>query len=359
MTTRWLSVFALGLFGFMAACSAEGDGTSLGDVSGGNGAANGKGGATGAGAATGAAASTGNGTSIIDTGGGGGGGFVRQPRCDANGKCTCINVASLGKSGATGAWNGPPNQPGSIRLDDTMAFVNWLNTESSAAAQLIEARPAAITLDWLRQFDVLILQFLGENMKTDNGEDPGVWKFSPEEQAAFQQWVKEGGGVISMSGYTKSALEIEPTNALISFSGVGYTPTDYPAADFVGRNYECFWGSVPVPFMSAHPIAANITQLGGVYGRQVGSNGAAGIEDVAPNGGGKAVQVEKGRVFAYADEWVTYTSMWLDTQNSDPDCIPTGETPSKKYQVTQFWYNAIKWAGQAECFTIDNPAIIK
>src|SRR5215831_6548305 len=72
----------------------------------------------------------------------------RAQRCDQAGRCTCFNIASIGRPGHTGFQNG---------MDSTTAFTDWLNTQSSAEVDMYTARP---TLDagFLDKYDVLILQ---------------------------------------------------------------------------------------------------------------------------------------------------------------------------------------------------------
>ena len=74
---------------------------------------------------------------------------------------------------------------------------------------------------------------------------------------------------------------------------------------------------------------------------------------------GATKQMDMGRVFMFADEWVTYTSQWdgtgADTCAMDPaHNFCTNRLAPQYYQVPQFWYNAIKWAsGDRECFDFD------
>jgi hypothetical protein len=62
--------------------------------------------------------------------------------------------------------------------------------------------------------------------------------------------------------------------------------------------------------------------------------------------------VGKGRVLAYGDEWITYTSQWTGAGiNSAQSC--QGNMPQDKYQTAQFWYNMIRWSQpSADCFMI-------
>ena len=54
--------------------------------------------------------------------------------------------------------------------------------------------------------------------------------------------------------------------------------------------------------------------------------------------------VGQGHVFAYADEWVTYTSQWFGI-DAGGNCADA--SANVVYQVPQFWYNAISYASQA------------
>jgi hypothetical protein len=84
---------------------------------------------------------------------------------------------------------------------------------------------------------------------------------------------------------------------------------------------------------------------------------------VAAKVDGKPVLVGKlagqGRVLAFGDEWITYTSQWTGAGNpkaSDPSC--QGNLPQDKYQMAQFWYNMIRWVQpNSACFTIVDSTI--
>ena len=54
--------------------------------------------------------------------------------------------------------------------------------------------------------------------------------------------------------------------------------------------------------------------------------------------------VGQGHVFAYADEWVTYTSQSFGI-DAGGNCADA--SANVVYQVPQFWYNAISYASQA------------
>ena len=77
-------------------------------------------------------------------------------------------------------------------------------------------------------------------------------------------------------------------------------------------------------------------------------------------------QIGKGHVVAYGDEWITYTGEWtgqascLDSSafgNMYDPCFQ--KSPAQIFQISQFWYNAIKYAASSiACFDIREPGII-
>ena len=109
-------------------------------------------------------------------------------------------------------------------------------------------------------------------------------------------------------------------------------------------------------------LASGMTFVGYELGRTINapsdSHVAATVGGATPTLVGKVVG--KGRVLAYGDEWVTYTSQWTGAGNpsaNDPGCA--GYLPQDKYQMAQFWYNVIRWAQPtASCFMVIGPVII-
>jgi len=293
---------------------------------------------------------------------GAGGTAPRDPRCDAEGNCSCINIGMIGRNGSFGAVPG---------MDGISALEAWLNTNSSAAVQSHLTKPT-LTTEFLANYDVIILQAL------ETSTDPEVvgtqWQFSAEESAAFEAWVRAGGGVIALSGYGSFPEEAITTNAFLAFTGLQYAGLTGPGDTALEGSCAdeccyCLGNSIPsAGWVAAHPISANLTEaVGAYYGRSLATS--AGAETVATQGTkllGATVQVDAGRVFMFHDEWVTYTSQWdgTDLENDcrygDPNNACNDIHPTLTYQVPQFWYNALKWAsGNVACFDIRDPDIIK
>jgi hypothetical protein len=265
----------------------------------------------------------------------------RSQRCDETGKCTCFNIASIGLPGKTGFQGGQ---------DSTTAFTDYLNAQSSANVDLYTARP---TLDaaFLDRYDVLILQWL---VDSDNGgAGQGYWTFTSDELAALKAWVQGGGGIIALSGYDASAEEVTPLNQLMQ----GVSSLSYGTADVLGQTGQyCLGESDPLGgWVQTTAIGKHIDEVGAFHGRPV----MAGNDDVVDCTDGTNVyaaheDVGMGHVFAFTDEWVTYTSQWFGI-DAGAGCADA--SADVVYQVPQFWFNAISYASQAtDCpFTLTGP----
>ena len=348
-SARIWAMVALGIGGAAVACSSTSEAPLRAEVN------------TGAGAMGNNAGVT-NTTSVIvpttSSGNGSGGTAPRDPRCDDMGNCSCINIGMLGRLPTYGAVPGQ---------DGISALEQWLNANSSAAASTHVTKPT-LTAEFLANYDVLVLQA----METLEGAG-NQWQFSAEEIAAFEAWVRQGGGVIALMGYGANPAEATPSNALLAFTGLQYSGLTGPGDTSLEGSCPneccyCLGNSIPsAGWNAAHPISANMTAVGSYYGRSVSA--PAGAETVASSGAtilGATVQVDAGRVFMFHDEWVTYTSQWdgtgltNDCRTEDPNHSCYNVHPSTTYQVPQFWYNALRWASsEVECFDIDVDDIIK
>jgi hypothetical protein len=318
--------------GAAASCSATGDDSDE------------LGAGAGARAAGGSGSGTGTGGTGVPIGTGGTG--ITPP--DGGGSADCVRIGMLGRLPSYGAVPGK---------DGIAALQQWLNARSSAVVTAFDT-DTALTDAFLAGYDVLILQALEER------EGGPYWSFTPDEVAAFERWVRAGGGVVTLTGYGANTGEVTPTNQLLAFSGMAYA-TDDILAQCPDNDCCCASNSVPLTGWNAtHPIAANMRAVGAFHGRSVMAAGA----DIVAAGAttyGATKTLDAGRVFMFADEWVTYTSQWDGTGAmtcaTDPAhnlCV--GRTADVYYQVPQFWYNALLWAsGNAGCFDIMDPTIVR
>jgi hypothetical protein len=292
-------------------------------------------------------------------------------RCDELGNCSCIAIASIGHEGV---W-------GPCSSDDTIAFQNWLNTQSTARVDNYNTTKPALTQEFLSQYDVIILQWMVENGRQN--DDGAPWQFSQAEVDALKDWVNKGGGVIALSGYQCEEpgciKDIDATNQLLSFTDIQFNRDVVLNPKLVNSNsFYCWGGSVPL----GDPIGSGIYNIGswdqaspiGAHVKDVGSYDARSIQsstatvDCSDGTVKYAVHEEigKGHVVAYGDEWITYTGEWTgNTSCLNPSSFTNmydpcfQKSPAQIFQISQFWYNAIKYAASSiACFDIREPGII-
>jgi hypothetical protein len=349
LTAMFLAAFVAGA---VNACASAGQGSPFGSGNGsgsgsGNGSASGGTGAGGETIGSGASGSLGAPGSALQASQDGSEGAA-QVCTDAG--CTCIRIASIGHEGIWGACG--------MYGDSTSAFETWLNTQSTAVVDTYTSKPT-LSASFLAQYNVIILQWLRD--VADGGSDGALWTFTPTEVSALEAWVKAGGGLITLSGYDGDGEEVTPLNSLLSFTDFHYNMD----ATYGTNCNSCWGGACALSGWNANsPIGAHLTQVGIQFGRSISVAASAAyaptIDCPCPSGNECAVHedVGSGHVFAFTDEWVTYTSQWLGTAS----CIPgscEGDTAQNDFQVPQFWYNAIAYASSsAQCFMIQNPTIV-
>jgi hypothetical protein len=83
---------------------------------------------------------------------------------------------------------------------------------------------------------------------------------------------------------------------------------------------------------------------------------------------GATAPLGAGKVFLFGDDWVTYTSQWLNggQATTDPNnpCWDATAAAScltgQVFQVKQFWYNCINYvAPPTECaFVVKDPSVV-
>lgn len=209
---------------------------------------------------------------------------------DSDGVCDCLLIATLGVKGTSGQGD---------------VFAAWLTARSdNGAADLADQ---TLTPALLAKYQVIVAQDVHKNHE-----------YSADEVAALEAWVKQGGGFMTLIGYS-NAGEAKNVNRLLAPYGMSYT--DEQILQKSGNS------TIPITNWTPHPIDMGVTQVGVDNGYPV-----AGMGDVIATGGkwnvASVQEIDKGHVFLWGDEWVTYNSEW----NDHPE-----------YQVQLFWLNAIKW----------------
>jgi hypothetical protein len=288
-------------------------------------------------------------------------------QCDEVGNCTLCKptrILSLGQPAKYGANSGTTDN-----TDAFQAFMNS-NTNGTATMQMLETF-TPITDSLLSNYDVVILQALYSSPYDPNG----LWTYTDADAAALYDWVtNKGGAIIAMSGYfSDTAVEIQPLNQLLAPFGITYdSDTTFTSTDCPNPPSLCYcaYGSIPFDnWTSAVPdITKNLKKIGVFMARSIKCSGAdcqvvaTDTVDTTAQSNilGVAKVVGSGRVFAWGDEWVTYTSQWGLTPDPQYDnavkyaqCV--GYTPMTSYTVPQFWYNVFRWVAQTTCLTIVVP----
>lgn len=268
-----------------------------------------------------------------DSSGGGAGGASSE---------ACVTLMSWGSVAQMGAV------PGQSGMD---AIVSWLNEASNASGAHFAQKPE-ITADFLEAVDVVLLQ------------DLSTWDVSDAELTVFKTWVKEGGGVMALSGYGTDGVQVSATNRLLSFSGMNFVPSSQGAltATYVSECAPCLGTTYQQRgFNPEHPISFGIDALGAFEGRVVSGDGqiVAQIDDQVF---AMTKEVGQGRALLFHDEWISYRTEW--DKSAPAECAQNlacaEASPDTTYQVAQFWYNSIKWlAPDATCFDIEDESIAR
>jgi hypothetical protein len=364
---RWGALLALALPVF--ACTAGGGGAKHSQGAGGSGNG-GAGGERGISAGNGGSGLGGVGFSGV--GGGSGGDAGHATRCDDAGNCSCIAIASIGHEGV---W-------GPCSSDSTTALQTWLNTQSTAKVDNYDTTKPTLTPAFLAQYDVLILQWMVENGQQNN--DGPAWVFSPDEVAALKTWVNDGGGLIALNGYQCNGsgctiYDVTASNQLLSFTDIQFNSDDVLDPSQVScQDCYCWGGSLPLggalpeggapaigTWDPTSPIGAHLGDVGAYVARSIHSTTATVDSTDGTHQFAVHEQIGKGHVFAYGDEWVTYSGEWLGTASClNPSMFTNMYDPcyeksaAQVFQIPQFWYNTIKYAASSvQCFTIQNPGI--
>ncbi len=206
------------------------------------------------------------------------------------------SIATLGKPGVIGS---------------STIFEDWLDTKGGHVASALGDQ--VLTAALLAPFKMIV----AENID-------GNHAYAPGEVSALADWVKAGGGLMTLTGYD-DPTEIDNTNRLLAPYAIRY--------DGEAILCGCFH-SIPITGFAPHPITSGITRLGFDNGHPVLGDPATYASeqgfDVL-----KAADFGAGHVVAWGDEWITYDSEW----SQHPD-----------YQVQQFWQNIVDWfAPGAHC----------
>jgi hypothetical protein len=283
--------------GSLGGSNANGGSSGTGTATGGAGGAVIPVGGTGAGATGG-----GNGASeVCDGVDNDGNGVVDDVDAGGDGVCDCLNIGTIG---TIGPWS-----------DGGNIFAAWLDARTPLGA--VALGDQTLTPELLAPLQVIVVLHVATEAAV-NGDrmSPAHHVFSDDEVAAFGDWVRRGGGVMTTIGYNgDEAAEVVNVNRLLADVGMGYSTRNLGLTNYVRE-----W--------MPHPVTEGVRNIFTDNGVEPEGSG----ETVAMGQGNRiALQVmetESGRVVVWGDEWITYDSEWADIDDQ---------------QVELFWLNILKW----------------
>jgi hypothetical protein len=291
---------------------AAGSGSGGTDGSGGTGIVIGVGGLLGVGGG-----STGSPTIEADSDGvdNDGNGIVDDVDVGGDGVCDCLNIATLGRSGAWGTGN---------------IFSDWLNSRSPKGAQ--DLGDQVLTEELIREFQVIVaLDVSALAIRVKGVDYPAGHAYSDDEAAVMQAWITSGGGLMTTIGNTSNErVEVENINKLLAFSGMAYSTTLLDTEGDV-RVWE------PHPVTEGMGVARiqNGVQPEGTTGEVVGW-------DAGDRVALKVHEVDSGRIAMWGDEWITYDEYWADVAELDIELL---------------WLNLLKWLTPPKQCQVPIPVI--
>lgn len=227
-------------------------------------------------------------------------GIIDDVDVGGDGLCDCIRLGFFGQvTSDAGAG--------------TTAFESWLVERSGQVPLKRLPATSPLTREWLADLQVLVVGGM-QARAAQVGAGPA---FTQEEIAAFDDWIRnQGGGVITLSGYSNLANDARPTHELLATTGMGYNYTSVPAEGVIGEGAPPVWLSGIVA--PDHPTVENVAEIGVYYGYPVTGDGTTILRasgyDLA-----MAKTVGSGRVFVFADEWITQDLTWSGSVQGQND----------------------------------------
>jgi hypothetical protein len=229
-----------------------------------------------------------------------GNGIIDDVDVGKDGLCDCIHIGFFGEIASDAG-------------DATGSFEAWLVARSGQIPiQHLDATEK-LTSAWLSSLQVLIVGGLRDRAAQVGNDDA----FSSDEIAAFDDWVQNrGGGVITLSGYTSTIGDARPVSELLQNTGLSYDLMSVSGAGVISEGAPPVWlQDITAP---DHPIVAGVSEIGVYYGYPVQGDGT-GILSGEGHVLGMAKQWGTGRVFAFADEWITQDATWQGLANGQQD----------------------------------------
>jgi len=221
-------------------------------------------------------------------------GLIDNVDVGMDGICDCLSIALVGKQGA----------------NPSAEFQTWLEAQGTQVDRINTNPDEPLDKATLEKYDIIILDRL-------------VRPYTEDEAAATKNWIENGGGLMSMTGYANNQAVAGRPNSLIKPMGLSY-------------NTSKGFFSGPITSFTDHPINVGLTSVsfyGGLYVDMV--DDGVGVNDpimTLPQGPVGVVQDRlNGSLFIFGDEWVQFDSEWKN--------IP---------QIKQFWVQVLAYIGPKE-----------
>lgn len=229
-----------------------------------------------------------------------GNGIIDDVDVGMDGLCDCIRIGFFGEVASDAGTA-------------TGSFEAWLIERSGQIPIQHLSATDTLTTAWLSTLQVLIVGGL-KDRAAQAGSNPA---FTSDELAAFDDWIQNrGGGVITLSGYTSEIRDAHPVSELLQHTGLSYDLTSVSGPGVISENGPPVWlTGITTP---DHPIVEGVKEVGVYYGYPVAGDGTA----ILSGEGyvlGMAKEWSSGRVFAFADEWITQDATWAGLANGQQD----------------------------------------
>ena len=246
-------------------------------------------------------------------------GIVDDLDVNNDGICDCIKIATVGNPGTHGT------------LD---VFGTWIAGRASSGA-VVSLGSQVLTADLITPFNIIVIEDIYLYGKGR--------AYTAAEAQVLSDWVNKGGGLMTMTGYSSPPNDNANVNILLAPFGLSYGEVQILKKGASAT-------TVPITEFVAHPITTGVTAVGVDNGYEVSGPASPDPQSnftvYATGGGyrvGEAIQIGKGHVDVWGDEWITYNSEWVN----HPD-----------YQVPLFWTNTIKWLTVAGTCQVPIPIFI-
>lgn len=249
-----------------------------------------------------------------------GNGVTDDVDVNSDGVCDCLNIATIGE---IGPWS-----------DGGNVFENWLTTRSPNG--YVALKDQVLTDELLKPYQVIVVLYVGTVMVYGNGANPRTavphHTFTDAEVAAFERWVRHGGGTMTTIGYAgDEATEATNVNRLLKPFGMGYSTTKLSLDGYVKK-----W--------TPHELTEGVSNIFTANGSEPdGPNATSLAWDQNSSVALQVSQADSGRVVVWGDEWITYDSQWQAITDQ---------------QVARFWLNILQWLSPPKVCRVPVPPLI-